>query len=149
MKNGKKLIVANWKMHKTQTESLEFLNFFLNEIKKDHDREVILFPPFTSLGVISKHLYGTKVRLGAQNIHWDDYGSYTGSISGLMLGELDVKYVIVNHYERLRCEQNPYDKMTNLRLKAAQRHAITPILCVGETQEQRNADETEKLLTPS
>jgi len=110
------------------------------------EREIILCPPFTDLSVISKSLHGSRVRLGAQNIHWEDQGAYTGEIAGSMLTETGVHYVIVGHSER-RQYFGETDETVNQRLLAAQRHGLTPILCVGETKQQRDAGETESLIT--
>ncbi len=133
-------------MYKTQAESLEFLQAFIPKLKNtDEAREVVLCVPFTALGVMSKNLHGSRVRLGAQNIHWEDAGAYTGEIAGSMLTEIGVVYAIVGHSER-RQYFGETDETLNLRLQAAQRHGITPILCVGETKEQRDAGETENII---
>ncbi|VEP16038.1 Triosephosphate isomerase [Hyella patelloides LEGE 07179] len=133
-------------MHKTQGESLDFVQSFKSQIENtNNQREVILCTPFTSLTVMSKNLHGGRVKLGAQNIHWEDKGAYTGEISGDMLKEIGVDYAIVGHSER-RQYFGETDKTVNLRLKAAQEHSITPILCVGETKQQRDAGETEDII---
>ena len=142
----KTFLVANWKMQKTQAESLEFLQAFIPNVETTApDREIVLCAPFTALGIMSKNLNGSQVRLGAQNVHWEDGGAYTGEIAGSMLTEIGVNYVMVGHCERRQCLCET-DKIVNLRLKAAQRHGLTPILCVGETKKQRDAGETEKVL---
>ena len=132
-------------MHKTQKESLDFVRSFESEIKNISDREVILCTPFTALTVMSKNLHDSQIKLGAQNIHWEDKGAYTGEISGEMLREIGVNYVIVGHSER-RQYFGETDETVNLRLKAAQKYGITPILCVGETKAQRDAGETENII---
>ncbi len=133
-------------MHKNQAESLEFVQAFKPEIENtDESREIVLCVPFTSLTVMSKNLHGSRIRLGAQNIHWEDKGAYTGEIAGNMLAEIGVDYVIVGHSER-RQYFGETDETVNLRLKAAQRHRIIPILCVGETKQQRDAGETEDVI---
>ena len=143
----RKIILAgNWKMHKNQAESLEFVQAFKSETDNTEEtREIVLCVPFTSLTVMSKNLHGSKIRLGAQNIHWEDRGAYTGEISGQMLTEIGVNYAIVGHSER-RQYFGETDNTVNLRLKAAQKYGITPILCVGETKEQRDAQETENVI---
>lgn len=143
----RKIVIAgNWKMFKTQVESQEFLKGFLPTLEDTpQDREVVLCVPFTDLNVLSKSLHGSRVQLGAQNVHWEDSGPYTGEISGPMLQEIGVRYVIVGHSER-RQYFGETDETVNLRLKAAQKHGLIPILCVGETKQQRDAGETESLI---
>jgi triosephosphate isomerase len=143
----RKIIIAgNWKMYKTQAEALEFLQNFKPQLENtDETREVVLCAPYTALGVMSKTLHGGRIRLGAQNIHWEDVGAYTGEIAGEMLTEIGVHYVIVGHSER-RQYFGETDETVNLRLKAAQRYGLTPILCVGETKAQRDAGETENII---
>jgi triosephosphate isomerase len=144
----RKIVIAgNWKMYKTQREACEFLEKFMPELEEtDAGREVLLCAPFTALGIMSKSLHGGRVQLGAQNIHWEDEGAYTGEIAGEMLTEVGVRYVIVGHSER-RQYFGETDETVNKRLLAAQRHGLTPILCVGETKQQRDAGETELLIT--
>lgn len=133
-------------MHKTQAESLDFLKGFLGLLDDTpEDREVVLCATYTSLNTLSKNLHGARVKVGAQNIHWEDSGAYTGEVSGDMLTELGVRYVVVGHSER-RQYFGETDETVNLRLKAAQRHGLTPILCVGESKQQRDAGETESLI---
>jgi len=143
----RKIVIAgNWKMFKTQEESSEFLQGFLPQLEKTPEgRGVVLCAPFTSLDLMSKNLHNSRVQLGAQNIHWEDSGAYTGEIAGAMLKEINVRYVIVGHSER-RQYFGETDETVNKRLLAAQRHGLIPILCVGETKEQRDANETESVI---
>lgn len=143
----RKIVIAgNWKMFKTQAESLEFLQGFMSSLEQTPEaREVVLCAPFTALSLISKNLHGSRVQLGAQNVHWEDQGAYTGEIAAPMLTEIGVRYVIVGHSER-RQFFGETDETVNKRLKAAQAHGLTPILCVGETKQQRDAGETEALI---
>lgn len=130
-------------MYKTQAEALDFLKAFMRLLEDTPDnREIILCAPFTTLSSLSQNLHGSRIQVGAQNIHWEDQGAYTGEIAGAMLTELSVRYVIVGHSER-RQYFGETDKTVNQRLKAAQHHGLTPILCVGETKQQRDAGETE------
>jgi triosephosphate isomerase (TIM) len=140
----RKIVIAgNWKMYKTQAEALEFLQGFLPHLENTpDDREVVLCVPFTDLLSLSKNLHGSRVRLGAQNVHWAESGAFTGEISAPMLTELSVRYVVIGHSER-REYFGETDETVNLRLKAAQKHGLHPILCVGETKKQRDAGETE------
>jgi triosephosphate isomerase len=142
----KKVIAGNWKMYKTQSETEDFLQDFLPHLDETPaDRDIILCVPFTDLSVMSRNLHGSRVRLGAQNVHWAAEGAYTGEISAEMLVELSVRYVIVGHSER-RLYFGETDETVNLRLKAAQTVGMTPILCVGETKQQRDAGQTEAVI---
>ncbi|MEG4499717.1 triose-phosphate isomerase [Microcoleus sp. F10-C6] len=140
----RKIVIAgNWKMYKTRAESLEFLQGFMSCLTETpEEREVVLCVPFTSLAVLSKNLHGSRIRLGAQNVHWQESGAFTGEISGPMLSELGVLYVIIGHSER-RQYFGETDETVNLRLTTAQKYGLIPILCVGETKGQRDAGETE------
>jgi triosephosphate isomerase (TIM) len=143
----RKIIIAgNWKMYKTQSEASEFLMEFISKIDDaPENREVVLCVPFTDLAIVSKSLHGNRIRLGAQNVHWQECGAYTGEISASMLTEVGVRYVIVGHSER-RQYFGETDETVNLRLKAAQVSGLIPILCVGETKHQRDAGETERVI---
>ena len=143
----RKIIIAgNWKMYKTQGEATEFLMEFISQIDDaPEDREVVLCVPFTDLTIVSKSLHGNRIRLGAQNVHWEESGAYTGEISASMLTEIGVRYVIVGHSER-RQYFGETDETVNLRLKAAQASGLIPILCVGETKQQRDAGEAERVI---
>ncbi|MGQ9837091.1 MAG: triose-phosphate isomerase [Cyanobacteriota bacterium] len=147
------LIAGNWKMHKTQAQAREFLREFglaLQSLPNDSisptgapsERQVILCVPFTDLELVVKQTQGSGIAVGAQNLHWEDQGPFTGEISGPMLVELGVRYVIVGHSER-RQYFGESDETVNQRLRAAQRHGLTPILCVGESKEQRDQGLTE------
>lgn len=130
-------------MYKTQAEAQEFLLGLMRKLDDTPEtRETVLCVPFTDLWAMSKSLHGSRVKLGAQNIHWEDAGAYTGEIAGEMLTEIGVRYVIVGHSERREYFAET-DQTVNLRLKAAQRHGLIPILCVGESKQQRDAGETE------
>ncbi|MGK7904344.1 MAG: triose-phosphate isomerase [Hormoscilla sp.] len=139
----RKIVIAgNWKMYKTQAEALEFLQVFMPELDKTPaERNVVLCVPFTNLGLLSQKL-PASVQLGAQNVHWESEGAYTGEISAPMLKEIGVDYVIIGHSER-RQYFGETDETVNQRLKAAQQFGLLPILCVGETKQQRDAGETE------
>jgi triosephosphate isomerase (TIM) len=142
----KVIIAGNWKMYKTQGEASEFLMEFIPQIDDaPESREVVLCVPFTDLTIVNKSLHGNRIRLGAQNVHWEESGAYTGEISANMLTEMGVRYVIVGHSER-RQYFGETDETVNLRLKAAQKSGLIPILCVGETKQQRDAGETEQII---
>jgi triosephosphate isomerase (TIM) len=142
----KVIIAGNWKMFKTQAESAEFMQAFLPLTESTpEERAVVLCVPFTDLVTVSKFLHGSLVRLGAQNVHWEVDGAYTGEISAGMLVELGVRYVIIGHSER-RQYFGEVDRTVNLRIKAAQQQGLLPILCVGETKEQHDAGQTKQVI---
>jgi triosephosphate isomerase (TIM) len=140
----RKIILAgNWKMFKTQAETLAFVEKFKLEIDEaPADREVVLCVPFTDLAILSKTLHGSRIQVGAQNVHWEESGAFTGEIAAPMLTEIGVRYVVIGHSER-RQFFGETDETVNFRLRAAQKAGLTPILCVGETKQQRDAGETE------
>jgi triosephosphate isomerase (TIM) len=143
----RKIILAgNWKMYKTQGETLEFLQKFLDlTVDTAEDREVVLCVPFTDLATLSQSLHGSRLRIGAQNVHWAESGAYTGEIAAPMLTELSVRYVVIGHSER-RQYFGETDETVNQRLRAAQKHGLMPILCVGESKQQRDAGEAETVI---
>jgi len=133
-------------MYKTQAEAQDFLHGFMPHLEQTpEEREVILCVPFTDLSIMSRNLHGSRVRLAAQNVHWEIEGAYTGEVSAPMLVEMGVSYVIVGHSER-RQYFGETDETVNLRVKAAQAAGLTPILCVGELKVQRDAGETEAVI---
>ncbi len=134
-------------MHKTQAAALDFVQQLMSQLEDVPERrELILCAPFTALNSLIDKLQGSRIQVGAQNIHWEKEGAYTGEISGAMLKEIGVRYVVVGHSER-RQYFGETDETVNARLKAAQLIGITPILCVGETKQQRDANETEAVIT--
>ena len=142
----KVVIAGNWKMHKTQAEALAFVQKVMPQVKSaPEERELVLCAPFTTLSLMADKLKGSRIKVGAQNIHWEESGAYTGEISGPMLAEMDIPYVVVGHSER-RQYFGETDETVNSRLKAAQAAGITPILCVGETKQQRDAGEMEGVI---
>jgi triosephosphate isomerase len=136
----KPIIAGNWKMFKTVRESI----LFAQEIKGKAEVggvESVICAPFTNLPAIVEELKGTSVKVGAQNMHWEDNGAFTGEISGIMLKELGVEYVIIGHSER-RAYFAETDGTVNKKVHAAFRHGLTPIVCVGEKLEEREAGRT-------
>jgi triosephosphate isomerase len=136
----RRLICAgNWKMHKTGREAVEFVAAFLPLAQSVSERvEIVLCPPFTALAAIAPKLDGKRVHLGAQDVHWEESGAFTGAISAPMLGEFGVRYVIVGHSER-REYFGDTDLTVRLKTAAALAGGMTPIVCVGETLELRDA----------
>ena len=109
------------------------------------DREIVLCVPFTDLSTLSKTLHGSCIQVGAQNVHWEENGAFTGEISAAMLTEIGVRYVVVGHSER-RQLFGETNETVNFRLRAAQKAGLIPILCVGETKQQRDAGITEDVI---
>src|SRR3954471_13779046 len=143
----KKIVAANWKMNMTQAEAAAFVESLLVEIGDEGQVEVVIVPPFTSLAKVSEAL-GTSqnIKLGAQNMHWERSGAFTGEISAAMLRDLYVRYVVLGHSER-RQYFGETDEIVNRKMRAALEAALRPIVCVGETLAQRDAAEVEEVLS--
>jgi len=143
----KKIIAANWKMNMTQSESEAFMTTFLREIGDLDEVEIVILPPFTAIGKVSELLTQTQnVKVGAQNMHWERSGAFTGEISPAMLRELFVRYVVLGHSER-RAMFGETDEIVNRKVQAAHEALLRPILCIGETLAQREKGEVEKVLS--
>jgi len=135
------LIAGNWKMHGTRVEAARLLSELKTHLGRPSDREVVVAPPFGALETASRLLAGTSIRLGAQNMHWEPQGAFTGEVSGPMLKELGCSHVIVGHSER-RQYFGETDEIIAKKVQAARRDALIPIVCVGETLEERERGET-------
>jgi triosephosphate isomerase len=129
------IIAGNWKMNNTVDEAVNLIRD-IKKGKKNSDVEVVVCVPFTALWQVKKEIEGTSIKLGAQNMHWEDRGAFTGEISPLMLKEIGIDYVIIGHSER-RQYFNETDETVNKKVKAALKYDIKPIICVGETLEER------------
>lgn len=145
MLDRKALIAANWKMYKTPAQSLAFLERFLPMVEGHTQNEITLFPTISSLGYVLEATRGTNVSAGAQTMHWLDEGPYTGQTSPTMLASIHCRHVLLGHSER-RIYANETDDMVNWKLKAAVIHGLSPIVCVGETLEKRQAGLTAAVL---
>jgi triosephosphate isomerase (TIM) len=137
-------IAANWKMHKTVAEAAEFVDALLPRIAATQN-DVVICPPFTALTAVVERRYGTAVRVAAQNMHEDDAGAFTGEVSASMLVELDVEAVVLGHSER-RQLFGETDEALARKLPAALAAGLEPILCVGESEQARDAGQTEGVL---
>ena len=141
----RKVIAGNWKMNMLPNEAMNFISG-LAPLAKDANCEVILCVPYTDLFYSLLTAQNTKIKIGAQNMHWEEKGAYTGEIAPEMLTSINVEYVIIGHSER-RKYFNETDETVNKKIKAAIAHGLKPIVCVGETIKQRELDLTNEVIT--
>lgn len=141
----KTFVAGNWKMNKNIAETRELLSALSSGLNAVNGVERVVCPPFTSLMVASEAFAGTEIGLGAQNLHWEEKGAYTGEIAPGMVKEL-CNYVILGHSER-RTYFGETNETVNKKLLAAQKFGLTPIVCVGETLAQYEAGETQHVVT--
>ncbi|MCY9510492.1 triose-phosphate isomerase [Paenibacillus larvae] len=139
----KPIIAGNWKMFKTVSEAVEFANAVKGKAEMNGVDSVVC-TPFTNLPALVETFKGTSIKVGAQNMHFEDNGAYTGEISGIMLKDLGVEYVIIGHSER-RAYFAETDEIVNKKVHAAFKHRLTPIVCVGEKLEEREAGQTKEV----
>ena len=141
----KPLIAGNWKMNKTIPESLKLIHALTGKLNSSCPAEVVLIPPFTSLFSAAEALRGSDIQLGAQNLSHLAEGAVTGEVSGTMLISVGCKYVLVGHSERRTLFQEN-NTLINQKLKTALSEGLHPILCVGESREERDAGKTEETI---
>jgi len=143
--NRRILIAGNWKMNKTPVETGDFIASFFPAIEGLSRVEVAIFPPYTSLDRAGRLLAETTVRLGGQDLHFEPFGAYTGAISAAMLVSCGCRYVLVGHSERRRLFGDD-DRIVRMKLEAALSSGLSPILCVGETVEERRAGTSDSVV---
>jgi triosephosphate isomerase (TIM) len=141
----KKVMAANWKMHKNPTQTLAFFQEFLPMVAGHTRDEIVVCPPYIDLYVAIAQAKGSEVAVGAQDLHWEKEGAYTGEICPGMLLDIGCTHVIIGHSER-RQYFGETDDIVNFKLKAALEAGLTPIVCVGEVLEEREAGLTEDVL---
>lgn len=141
----KKVIAGNWKMNKLPNEAMNFISE-LAPLVKSAENEVVLCVPYTDLFYSLLHVQDTNIKIGAQNMHYEESGAYTGEISGEMLKSIGVEYVIIGHSER-RAYFGETDETVNKKLKKALSLGLKPIVCIGESLEQRESGEAKDIVT--
>ncbi|MEA3346158.1 MAG: triose-phosphate isomerase [Chloroflexota bacterium] len=142
----KPLIAGNWKMNKTVVQATELVEGLLEGVDQPQDREVLVCPPFTALHAVGQLVEGSPIMLGAQNLYPQDSGAYTGEVSSPMLLEVGCSYVILGHSER-RGYFGEEDEFINQKIKAALGAGLKAILCVGESREQREAGQADRVVS--
>ena len=141
----KKVIAGNWKMNMLPDQTIKFIDE-LAPLVKNTENEVILCVPYTDLFYSLLTAQNTNIKIGAQNMHWEENGAYTGEISGQMLKAIGVEYVIIGHSERRQYFAET-DETVNKKLKSAFKYELNPIVCVGETLEERENGKAEEIIT--
>jgi triosephosphate isomerase len=139
------MVAGNWKMFKTVAESRILVFELLQELRKVEGVDIVLCPPYTSILPVAAMLEGTSIAVGAQNMHWESSGAYTGEVAPDMLVEF-CKYVIIGHSER-RAYFGETDESVNRKVKAAIAHNLFPIMCIGETLSENEAEKTAEVVT--
>lgn len=139
------LISGNWKMYKTGPEAVAFINALKDAVADASEVDIMVAPPFTALSQVAEAAAGTSIGLGAQNLHWESEGAYTGEISAQMLNAAGCQYVIIGHSERRQCFGET-DQEINRKIDAAAKAGLFPVFCIGETESQRDAGETFSVL---
>lgn len=139
------IIAGNWKMYKTQEEAFQLASALKQSLSDINSVKVVLCPPFTALASVKQATFGSDILLGAQNMHWEEKGAYTGEVSPKMLLTIGCKYVIIGHSER-RNYFFETNESVNLKVKSALGFGLIPILCVGERLEEREANKTEQVI---
>jgi triosephosphate isomerase (TIM) len=146
MNKERKLIIAgNWKMNKTVAEALDLVRSLKIELANVKEVDIVVCPPFTALGEVSKAILDSNIRLGAQNMSEHNVGAYTGEIASVMLKEFSVRYVILGHSERRQYQKEP-DALIARKALAVHAASLKPIVCVGETLAEREAGQMQKVL---
>ncbi len=145
MPNRKPLIAGNWKMFKTCAEAVKAAKQLKDLVAGVSETEVMIAPPYTALAQVAEALEGSRILLGAQNLHWEKEGAYTGEISAPMLVSAGCRYVIIGHSER-RQYFGETDQSVNKKINSAISHDLTPVFCIGESENERETGQTFSVL---
>ena len=137
----RRVIAGNWKMNKLTVDAIELANGLNRELYMVEDVQIIICPPFTALDEVSEVIYESNIKLGAQNMHWEDSGAFTGEISASMLKDLNCEFVILGHSER-RQYFHESNETVNKKTRAALKANLVPIVCVGESLSERESGKT-------
>jgi triosephosphate isomerase (TIM) len=145
MANRRPLIAGNWKMYKTVQEAAETASRIVQAVSGVENRDIMIAPPFIALSTVSEKLRGSRVALGAQNMHWEKEGAFTGEISASMLASAGCRHVIIGHSER-RQYFGETDEFVNRKIKTAIKAGLIPVMCIGETEAERDSQKTFSVL---
>ncbi len=145
MGSRKPIIAGNWKLNKTIKEAIELVTLLKRRIGDLQNVEVVVCPPYTALAEVSEILLESDIRLGAQDLYWEEKGAFTGEVSASLIKDAGAQYVIVGHSERRQLFHET-DETINKKTKAALKSHLTPIVCVGETLAEREAEKTFKVI---
>ena len=145
MENRRPLIAGNWKMYKTPQEAAETAEQLVEQVRDVSDVDIMIAPPFTALESVSRAIKNSPVALGAQDLYWEEEGAYTGEISAPMLKSMGCEYGIIGHSER-RQYFGETDKTVNQKIQAAIRIGLKPVFCIGETEQERESEQTFSVL---
>jgi triosephosphate isomerase len=139
--NEKPFIAGNWKMYKTISEAVEIVKALKQASPDLTEAELVVIPPFTALNDVKKTIEGSTVQLGAQNFHWEEKGAFTGEISAPMIKDAGCRYIVIGHSER-RQYFSETDETVNKKIKAALTHDLIPIMCIGESLDEKEKEKT-------
>jgi len=140
-KHEKPFIAGNWKLHNTIPPSIELVKALDEAREEFKEAQMVVIPPFTALSEVGKALAASPIKMGAQNLYWEEKGAFTGEVSGMLLKDVGCEFVIIGHSER-RQYFSETNETVNKRIRAALESGLTPIMCIGESLEERETEQT-------